>query len=327
MKTFNSQPNAKLNAKATADALRHPSGLLRRLLSFSYLCAQAGKRLAVAAALSGLVLGQAPVVASETDENLEASARGCYVFRQLLAEEALSIEVNNGMLTLRGTVETALQRELAEEAAAAHAGVRSVDNQITLRPVATGDADALLHRTLRIVLGWHRSSRPAVPQLEVKDGVVILRGEAVDQALRTLAAEFASGVEGVKGVTNEMTLKPAKPAGEPAESQRPVETSLGEAQTAALEVDDPSVAAQLRMALRVYGPTRSLKPGVEVREGVITLTGITATEAEREAVVRLAADIVGVRRVVDKMTAEPESTEHSHGSGAAPDHSEAPCCR
>jgi hyperosmotically inducible protein len=316
MKTFilrpKNQPTHRPYTKSTI--------CLDKRLHWSFLHAEvvvmAGKRFA-AMALSGLLFGQVLLVASETDENLEASARGSYVFRQLLAEEALSIEVNNGVVTLRGSVETALQRDLAEEAAVAHAGVRSVDNQITVRPAAPNEADALLARTLKTVLGWHRSGRPTVSKLEVKDGVVTLRGEALDEPLRALAAEYASGIEGVKGVKNEMTLKPSGPADEPSEPQKPAEARPGAAQVAAAEVDDPSVAAQVRMALRAHGPTRGLKLGLEVREGVLTLTGDTATEEERETAARLVADIHGVRRLVNKMTSQPESTGQSSGSGAA----------
>jgi hyperosmotically inducible protein len=265
----------------------------------------------VALAVCALLAGPSLLHASETDENLEASARGAYVFRTLLAADALSVEVSNGVVTLRGTVPLGLQRELAEEAAAAMAGVRSVDNQIIVKPAAGEGPDATLAQTVQTVLGWHRSGRGAAPHLEVKEGVVILRGEVDDEAARLLAAEYSAGIEGVKEVKNELVARAAAPGegSKPGTPNGPAGDKPALA-TPAGEVDDPSVSAQVRMALRVHRPTRSLKPGVEVRDGVLTLTGHASTEEEKEQAGRLCADILGVKKVLNKMTPEPESTQN-----------------
>jgi hyperosmotically inducible protein len=256
-------------------------------------------------AVSALILGQAPLSASETDENLEASARGSYVFRTLLADEGLSVEVSNGTVTLRGSVETSLQRELAEEAVAAMAGVRGIDNQIVIKSVPPGEADMILGRTVKTILGWHRSARAHAARLEVKEGVVTLKGETEHEAARTMAAEYAAGIEGVREVRNELTLKPVKTHnGASSKNGGPA------APDTAAEVDDASIAAQARMALRMHRPTRGLKLGVEVREGELTLSGHAATEEEKDQAGRLCADIYGVRKVVNKMTPEPESTQN-----------------
>jgi hyperosmotically inducible protein len=269
------------------------------------------------AALSALILGQPfqqPLhAASETDENLEASARGAYVFRTFLAGEGVTMEVSNGMVTLRGSVAIALQRELAEEAVAALPGVKSIDNEITVTPAPPGAADQQLALRVKTILGLHRSGRAHAARLEASEGVVTLKGEAENEALRSLAAEYAADVEGVVAVRNELTLpksklphteatKPAAGASGP----EPAPASLA----AAPEVDDPSVVAQVRMALRAHRSTRSLKPGVESREGVVTLTGHLTSVEERDLVSRLCSDILGVRRVENRMTPEPESTEN-----------------
>jgi hyperosmotically inducible protein len=260
---------------------------------------------------SALLFGQVFSSASETDENLEASARGAYVFRTLLAEEGIAMEVSNGMVTLRGSVGIPLQRELAEEAVAALPGVKSIDNQILVKPAAPEAADKLLALRVKTILGLHRSGRAHAAQLEVKMGAVVLKGEVEDEAQRVLAAEYAADVDGVSEVRNELTVSAARAAEAAAakanNGRGPVGAAVGEAVG---EVDDPSVAAQVRMALRAHRSTRSLKPGVEAKEGVVTLTGHVSSAAEKEQVSRLCGDIHGVRRVENKMTPEPESTEN-----------------
>lgn len=267
----------------------------------------------LAAAVSALLLGQPLRAASETDENLEASARGAYVFRTLLAGEGLTMEVSNGMVTLRGNVGIALQRELAEEAVAALPGVKSIDNQIVVKTAPPDAADQLLALRVKTVLGLHQSGRAHAARLEAKEGVVTLKGEAESDAQRTLAAEHAGDVEGVVEVRNELTLPQAKAAD--AAAAKPATAPNGQAPAsgvveAAREVDDPSVVAQVRMALRAHRSTRSLKPGVASREGVVTLSGHVSSTAERDLVSRLCSDILGVRRVENQMTPEPEATEN-----------------
>ena len=56
-------------------------------------------------------------------------------------------------------------------------------------------------------------------EVDVKDGIVTLRGHAVSQAQKELTTEYAKDVEGVKDVKNEMTvaktsIKPDKTVGE-----------------------------------------------------------------------------------------------------------------
>lgn len=290
-----------------------PTGASPKTGVFFSLAAVLRKSGLVAAAVSALFFGQTVRAAAETDENLEASARGAYVFRTLLAGEGLTMEVSNGMVTLRGSVGIALQRELAEEAVAALPGVKSIDNQIVVKPLPPGADDQLLALRVKTILGLHQSGRAHAARLEAREGVVTLKGEAESDAQRALAAEYAADVEGVAEVRNELTLPQQKTPDAAAASangapdgQRPAAGVVEPAR----EIDDPSVVAQVRMALRAHRSTRSLKPGVEAREGVVTLSGHVTSTAERDLVGRLCSDILGVRRVENRMTPEPESTEN-----------------
>ncbi len=265
----------------------------------------------LALAASALLVGESLLTASETDENLEASARGAYVFRTLLADEGISMEVSNGVVTLRGSVAIGLQRELAEEAVAALPGIKSIDNQIVVKPALPEAADELLALKVKTLLGLHRSGRRLVGRLEVKGGVVTLKGEAENEAQRALAAEYAADVEGVTEVKSELTLSSPKAADAAAAKTGNGHPGAGSGVAEpAGEVDDPSIAAQVRMALRGHRTTRGLKAGVEAHEGVVTLTGYVTTMEEKEQVSRLCGDILGVRKVVNKMTPESESTEN-----------------
>lgn len=119
------------------------------------------------------------------------------------------------------------------------------------------------------------------------DGVVTLRGEALGLAQLKLTAEHAGDVDGVTEVLNEMTirrkLEPAKPA-------------------VAEVIDDASITAEVRATLAAHRSTRDAGAKIQAADGVVTIQGVARSEAERDSVTRLAADVEGVLRVVNRMT-------------------------
>jgi len=59
-----------------------------------------------------------------------------------LADSTINVDVNNGVVTLSGTVPTAAQKAKAEQIAKSVEGVASVKNQITVAPAANKNANA-----------------------------------------------------------------------------------------------------------------------------------------------------------------------------------------
>ena len=59
---------------------------------------------------------------------------------------------------------------------------------------------------MKATLLFHRSVSAGTTEVDVKDGIVTLRGEAASQAQKDLTTEYAKDVEGVKDVNNEMTV-------------------------------------------------------------------------------------------------------------------------
>jgi osmotically-inducible protein OsmY len=91
----------------------------------------------------------------------------------------------------------------------------------------------------------------------------------------------------VTEVLNEMTirrkLEPAKPA-------------------VAEVIDDASITAEVRATLAAHRSTRDAGAKIQAADGVVTIQGVARSEAERDSVTRLAADVEGVLRVVNRMT-------------------------
>ncbi|HWX22143.1 MAG TPA: BON domain-containing protein [Candidatus Binatia bacterium] len=239
-------------------------------------------------AASALLLAGAPLRATETDDRIESSAKKSYVFKHYLTDDAIKTESKNGAVTLTGTVAVESHIGLARDTVSGLPGVKSVDNQLTLKGEAPAEhSDTWVGLKVKTALLFHRNVRATKTDVNVKDGIVSLSGEASSMAQKELTTEYAKDVEGVKDVKNEMTI--AKTAAKPDE-------------TAGEKIDDASITAQVKMSLLSHRSTSALKTKVETTDGVVTLTGIAKNAAEKSLVTKLATDIDGVSSVVNNMT-------------------------
>jgi hyperosmotically inducible protein len=205
-----------------------------------------------------------------------------------LKDDAIKTESKHGQVTLTGTVAEESHKSLAQDTVESLPGVKSVDNQLTIKGEGPAEhSDGWISKKVKLTLLFHRHVRATKTGVDVKDGIVILSGEASSLAQKELTTEYATDVEGVKEVKNEMTV---------AETQATAE------QTTAEKIDDASITAEVKSALMSHRSTSALKTKVETTDGVVTLTGIARNAAEKSLVTKLATDIDGVNSVVNNMT-------------------------
>ena len=241
------------------------------------------------AAAVALLLISAPLRASEMDDRIESSAKKSYVFKTYLKDDDIKIESKDGAVTLTGIVSEEYHKSLAQETVVGLPGVKSVDNRLDVKgEPPTANSDAWLVTKVKTTLLFHRSVSAGKTEVDVKDGIVILRGEAASQAQKDLTTEYAKDVEGVKDVKNEMTV---------AKTSKKTRT-VGE------KIDDASITAQVKMALLFHRSTSAINTKVETKDGVVTLTGKAQNAAEKDLVDKLVNDITGVKSVNNRMTIE-----------------------
>ena len=236
-----------------------------------------------------LLLNSMPVCASEMDDRIEASAKKTHVFNTYLKDDDIKVESNYGVVTLTGIVASEFHRSLAQETVAGLPGVKDVDNRLGIKDAPpTANSDAWLVMKVKNTLLFHRSVSAGTTEVEVKDGIVTLRGEAANQAQKELTTEYAKDVEGVKDVNNEMTVTSSP------KSKR----TVGE------KIDDASVTAQVTLTLLFHRSTSAHNTKVETKRGVVTLYGKAKNAAEKDLATKLANDVKGVKGVTNRMTVE-----------------------
>jgi len=230
-----------------------------------------------------------PAQASKTDDRIEASARQSYVFKTYLRSDDIKIHSRHGAVTLTGVVSEGFHKSLAEDTVSGLPGVRSVDDRLVVKSApAAVNPDLLLRDKVKVTLQFHRSVRANSTEVDVKDGVVILRGQAGSQAQKDLTTEYTKDVEGVVEVRNEMT----------------VVTNSRHPRTAGEKIDDASITAQVKTTLLYHRSTSALNTKVKTTRGVVTLFGKAKSAAELNLATKLANDVSGVKKVNNRMVIE-----------------------
>lgn len=242
----------------------------------------------IAAALALLVVSM-PVYASETDERIESSARESHVFKTYLKHDDIRIQSQDGEVILTGYVSEESHRILARETVAGLPGVISVDNRLNVkdRESSMTRSDLLIRDKVQSTLMFHRNVNAEMTWIDVKDGVVTLRGTATSLAQKDLTSEYARDIEGVIDVNNEMIISSSGDNTFPA--------SVGG------YVDDVSINSQVNMMLLFHRSTSFLHTMASTKGGVVTLTGSARNAAEIDLVTKLVSDIHGVRGVNNQM--------------------------
>jgi len=244
----------------------------------------------IAAAAVLLALG-APVCAANTDSRIESSAKQSYVFKTYLKGDDIKVMSKEGVVTLTGNVAVTSHKALAQQTVEDLPGVKSVDNKLVVKNEPPANSDAWLHDKVKITLLFHRSVRAGKTEVEVKDGVVTLTGQAKSQAQKELTTEYAKDVEGVKDVVNNMTVLG---------SEKNMPRTMGE------KIDDTSITTQVKMALLFHRSTSAVSTKVTTKSGVVMLSGKARNTAEKDLVTKIVEDINGVKNVRNMMEVEQQ---------------------
>jgi osmotically-inducible protein OsmY len=136
------------------------------------------------------------VITEEIRSALERDPRIAHAAEVAVAER-------EGTVTLRGTVRSLHQRRTAVEIAKSVAGVQAVEDGLRIDP-----RDHALDNEVRgaALQALADGGVPARVEVDVADGWVTLRGEVKHQHDSDAAFAAVSGITGVGGITNRITV-------------------------------------------------------------------------------------------------------------------------
>lgn len=219
----------------------------------------------------------------ETDRKIEAAAAASYNFRTVL-EDHVKVKSNDGIVTLSGSVQDKDDRALAADTVENLPGVLGVKNEIVVTPAHPEASDSWMAFKIRSRLLVKRNVSAADTKVSVQDGVVTLSGTAEHVAQKELTGAYAKDIAHVKSVTNNIVVQP---------SSTP---TVGE------QIDDASITGQVKFALLSHQATSALSTKVKTHDGVVFVSGVASSDAEKSLVTKIAQDVRGAKSVSNSMT-------------------------
>lgn len=253
-------------------------------------------------ALASALLAPVGLFASDADDRIEKSFKDSYTYRTQLKDADVSADSENGIVTLKGKVDTADHRALAEDTVRGLPGVVSVNNELKVKSEPKESSDEWIALKVRSSLLYHRNVSLMDSDVSVVNGNVTLTGTAESAAEKSLAGEYAADIKGVKNVDNRITVV-SDAEKKAAKTERKAEKDRLEAKHDAQhrdmgdKIDDASITAQVKGSLAVSRSASAIRTEVTTREGVVTLRGEAKSAAEKELAGRIAKDVRGVRDV------------------------------
>jgi osmotically-inducible protein OsmY len=253
-----------------------------------------------------MLIGATPLVAHAAETELEqqlVSARQegsiwtAFALNRHLNPFKLSIDVKDGRATLNGTVESGVQKDLAEQVALSVEGTESVDNRIKVDPaIAEGNPpglvqhleDATLAATVKSKLLWNSNTRGLDIQVRSENGAITLSGNAQTSAAKELAGQLAENTEGVSQVFNHLSISSAD------SSSSEVQTAVEEARE---NISDGWITSKVKASFLYSRNLDGLNIEVNTQDGLVTLRGKVLSNAEKRLAMDIARNIRGVRGV------------------------------
>lgn len=146
-----------------------------------------------------------------TDTWLTAKTKLALVADERVTGRQITVETQNGIITLGGTVDSDEAKTAAEEAAKSVEGGKGIKNNLRVTTPSAQEAaeekDSAITERVNAALRKDAKLKKADIAVRTEDGVVTLTGASPDLLTSAHAAWTAWNAKGVRVVKNELTMK------------------------------------------------------------------------------------------------------------------------
>jgi osmotically-inducible protein OsmY len=218
-----------------------------------------------------------------TDRELQRLVEDALGWEPCVDAANVGVSADNGVVTLRGEVGSYTERSIAERAALKVYGVKAVANDLNVRLASDFKrTDTDIAKAAATALQWNTVVPANRITIVVSDGWVTLKGALDWHYQKEAAARAVRDLTGVRGVTNEIAVKPFTP-----------------------QVQIGDIQARIEAAFKRSAEIDARRVSVVAQDGKVILTGNVHSWAERRDAERVAWAAPGVTLVDDRITITP----------------------
>jgi len=222
-----------------------------------------------------------PVAVMKTDQEIQQD-----VFRELrwdsrVDQTEIGVEVDEGIVTLTGTVKSYAKKVAAREGAHRVVGVLDVADDIQVKtPGGRDRTDTEIAQAVRTALEWDTFVPDQKIRSTVAEGFVTLEGEVATLREKGDAEAAVRNLTGVREVRNRLLVT-------------------------AVKVDPVNLRKSIEEALERRAERDADRIRVRVEDGTVVLEGKVRTWPEKQAILGAVSHAPGVRQVTDKLAVNP----------------------
>jgi len=212
-----------------------------------------------------------------TDHQLQQDVQNALEWEPSVDQTDIGVSVAEGVVTLRGNVRSYAERAAAERVALRVYRVKAVANDLEVRLASNDEkTDTDIAQAVVSAFKWNTLVPADKISVTVARGWVTLKGNLKWQYEREAATRALRELAGVRGVINELVVKP---------------------QVTAVDVKE-----QIEAAFKRSAEIDARRVSVAASDGTVVLTGNVRSWFERQEAERAAWAAPGVTHVDDRLT-------------------------
>lgn len=210
---------------------------------------------------------------------LQKDVQDAILWEPLLNAAEIGVTVNDGIVTLSGTVDSYVKKLEAENAAKNVVGVKAIVEKIEIRFANSwSKSDNEIAVEVLNALKWNWQVPSDKIRVKVEDGWITLEGELTWNYQSEAAKKAIHHLMGVTGVTNNITIKP--------------------------DINDTIEQQDVEAALERNGSIDASEINVKVSGTKVTLTGSVNSWYDKDEAARIAWNTPGIWNVVNDLQVE-----------------------
>lgn len=217
---------------------------------------------------------------NKTDHQIQQDVLRELEWDPRVRETEIGVQIQDGVVTLTGTVDSWAKKVAAKDAAHRVIGVLDVANDIRVHRPGEKKTDTEIATAVRRALEWDAFVPDGCIETTVSDGVVLLEGTVEHAHQREDAMRVVENLQGVVSVANHIEVVPS-PA------------------------DLVTVRRHIEDALERRAAREARAIEVSIEDGIVRLRGKVRSWAEKRTVIGAAVGTRGVARVVDEIEIDP----------------------